>query len=465
MPTNRTPYTVEDCMAAIIDYRGKTPKKTQSGVPLVTAKIIKGGRIEEPQEFIAESDFDSWMRRGIPEPGDIVLTTEAPLGEVAQLGPERIALAQRVITLRGKSGLLDNTFLKYLLQSTQVREALISRASGTTVVGIKQSELRKVELLLPPITEQKGIAHILGTLDNKIELNRRINQTLEAMAQAIFKSWFVDFEPVKAKAAAKAAGASPEAINRAAMAAITGKNETELDQLPESQQQSLAQTAALFPDSFINSELGKIPEGWAPGKLCDIIELIGGGTPKRSEPAYWGGVIPWFSVKDAPSEGDVYVLDTHLKITRRGLDESSTKLLNEGTTIISARGTVGRLALVGQPMAMNQSCYGVIGANGLPSIFTHFNLRHAVEILQQNTHGAVFDTITRSTFEAVDQIIPSKTVVERFEQFAQPFLSQIKINGLQNRTLAQIRDTLLPKLLSGDLSVSNAETKNEKNES
>src|SRR5882724_8932206 len=118
---------LEDCMAAIIDYRGKSPTKTTFGVPLVTAKIVKGGRIEKPEEFIAEEDFDVWMRRGMPKPGDIVMTTEAPLGEVAQLDGRKVALAQRVITLRGKPDVLDNTFLKFLLQSNPVQEELRSR--------------------------------------------------------------------------------------------------------------------------------------------------------------------------------------------------------------------------------------------------------------------------------------------------------------------------------------------------
>ncbi|MDD5713140.1 MAG: restriction endonuclease subunit S, partial [Smithellaceae bacterium] len=184
-------------MAAIIDYRGKTPTKTSFGIPLITAKVVKGGRIETPDEFIAVDDYELWMRRGIPKAGDVVITTEAPLGEVAQLGAERVALAQRLITLRGKDGLLDNRFLKFLMQSENVQDQLRSRASGTTVLGIKQSELRKILLTLPPIEEQQAIAHILGTLDDKIELNRRMNETLEDMARALFKSWFVDFDPVR----------------------------------------------------------------------------------------------------------------------------------------------------------------------------------------------------------------------------------------------------------------------------
>ena len=151
MTSKVTVLPLEDCLDALIDYRGKTPVKTSTGIPLITAKVIKGGRIETPTEFIALDNYESWMRRGIPKAGDVVLTVEAPLGEVAQLGPERIALAQRVVTLRGKAGLLDNTYLRYLLQSEEMQSQLKSRATGTTVLGIKQSELRKVTLTFPSI--------------------------------------------------------------------------------------------------------------------------------------------------------------------------------------------------------------------------------------------------------------------------------------------------------------------------
>ncbi|MGZ8548918.1 MAG: restriction endonuclease subunit S, partial [Sulfuricurvum sp.] len=276
-------------MEVIIDYRGKTPTKTTHGIPLVTAKIIKAGRMEEPNEFIAIDAFASWMTRGLPLPGDVVLTTEAPLGEVAQLDERKVALAQRVITLRGKSGLLDNTYLKYVLQGNYVRSQLLGRASGSTVSGIKQSELRKVKIPIPPFAQQQNIARILGSLDDKITLNREINKTLEAMAQAIFKSWFVDFEPFK-------------------------------------------------EGGFVESELGMIPKGWEVKPLTECTKVLGGGTPKTSIPEYWNGDIPWFSVVDAPSGSDVFVVETEKNITQEGLKNSSTKLLDAGTTIVTARG-------------------------------------------------------------------------------------------------------------------------------
>ncbi len=185
-----------DILDTLIDYRGKTPNKVDCGIPLITAKIVKNGRIDTPTEFLPIEDYNDWMVRGFPQVGDVVLTTEAPLGEVAQLKDEKIALAQRIVCLRGKEGVLDNTYLKYFFLSNIGQNRLKARETGTTVTGIKQSELKEIIIDYPKIDTQKAIASILCSLDNKIELNRRINDNLEQQAQALFKSWFVDnFNP------------------------------------------------------------------------------------------------------------------------------------------------------------------------------------------------------------------------------------------------------------------------------
>ncbi len=176
----------------------------------------------------------------MPKKGDVVLTTEAPLGEIAQLDGRKVALAQRLITLRGKSGVLDNDYLKFLMLSTSVQEQLHGRASGTTVLGIKQSELRKLQLNLPPFIDQQKVAGVLSSLDRKIELNRQMNATLEATARALFKSWFVDFDPVRAKME----GRAPDGLS--------------------------ADIAALFPDTLVDSPLGEIPKGWEIDKFSRI---------------------------------------------------------------------------------------------------------------------------------------------------------------------------------------------------
>ena len=421
---------LEDCLDALIDYRGKTPEKTDSGIPLITAKIIKSGRIETPTEFIAFDNYDAWMRRGIPKAGDVVLTVEAPLGEVAQLGSEKVALAQRVVTLRGKAGFLDSTYLLYLLQSEAVQDQLKSRATGTTVLGIKQSELRKVLIKVPPIPAQLEAASVLKAIDDRIALLRETNATLEAIAQALFKSWFVDFDPVRAKME----GRTPEGMDEA--------------------------TAALFPDGFETSELGVVPRGWLVQTFRDIIQIIGGGTPKTSNPDFWGGDIPWFSVVDAPGSSDVFVIDTEKHITDAGLHGSSTKLLPAGTTIISARGTVGKLALTGRAMAMNQSCYGLRGKAG-DTYFTYFSATRLVQQLQQRAHGSVFDTITQETFSGVHVAYPQAPVVQAFDAAVDALMARIRENLLQAQTLSTLRDTLLPRLISGQLRLPEAQVATE----
>jgi type I restriction enzyme S subunit len=275
---------------------------------------------------------------------------------------------------------------------------------------------------VPPLPEQQRIAHILGTLDDKIELNRRMNATLEAMARALFKSWFVDFDPVRAKAE----GRQPDGID--------------------------ADTAALFPNFFEDSALGPIPAGWRVGTLSEMVEVLSGGTPKTSVDAYWNGEIPWYSVKDVPNETDIFVIDTEKHITQLGVKNSATKILPVHTTIISARGTVGKLAVTAVPMAMNQSCYGLRG-KGYPDYFTFFGVRQTVAELQRNTHGTVFDTITRETFDQTYTILPPPEIACAFENSVQGLLERIANNLYESRTLAATRDAMLPRLMSGEVEV------------
>ena len=174
-------------------------------------------------------------------------------------------------------------------------------------------------------------------------------------------------------------------------------------------------------------------------------------------PDYWNGDIPWFSVGDAPRPRDVFVIDTEKKITEQGLLSSSARILPPLTTIISARGTVGRCALLGRPMAMNQSCYGVRGSDGRGDYFTYFSLRHVVSDLQRRSHGSVFATITRTTFESINTVSPPTWLTQRFDAVVSPLLERVRANLHESRTLATVRDSLVPKLLSGEIRVRDAE--------
>ncbi|NLC79995.1 MAG: restriction endonuclease subunit S, partial [Lentisphaerae bacterium] len=269
------------------------------------------------------------------------------------------------------------------------------------------------------------------------------NATLEAMARALFKSWFIDFDPVRWNMS-RAAGKSK------------GRNQpSPPSPLPGVEGRAFGldtETAALFPSTFQDSPLGPIPKGWEVSPLADRIELLSGGTPKTSEPDYWDGNIPWFSVKDAPSDTDIWVIHTEKKVTQLGIDSSATQVLPERTTIISARGTVGKLALTGVKMAMNQSCFGVRGKADYSDFFTYYMMNAATAQLQQRTHGTVFDTINRQTFETLNCVFPPATLSVAFDHAVKSLLNQICANLHQSRTLATLRDTLLPKLLRGGLS-------------
>jgi type I restriction enzyme S subunit len=270
------------------------------------------------------------------------------------------------------------------------------------------------------------VVDLLDMIEEKIELNRRMNVTLEAMARALFKSWFVDFDPVRAKMEGRDPG------------------------LPR-------HIAGLFPNRLVDSELGKIPEAWTVEPFAETVETIGGGTPKTSVEEYWNGDIPWFSVVDAPADSEVWVVNTEKKVTTAGVRNSSTRILPVGTTIISARGTVGRIALVGVPMAMNQSCYGLRSRSGPDGFFTYFSTRELVSRLQQHAHGSVFDTITRETLKRVPVVMPTGELIEAFEKSVGPHLERIRTTLIASRTLTTLRDTLLPKLISGELRTVHAE--------
>ncbi|EBE3381134.1 restriction endonuclease subunit S, partial [Salmonella enterica] len=281
--------------------------------------------------------------------------------------------------------------------------------------------------------------------DDKIKLNKELNHTLEQISQTLFKSWFVDFDPVIDNAL-DAGNPIPEALQSRAELRQKIRNSADFKPLP-------ADIRALFPAEFEETELGWMPKGWITTSFNDLIELIGGGTPKTSVEEFWNGDIPWFSVVDAPSESDVYVLTTEKKITIEGLNNSSAKLLRKGTTIISARGTVGKCAMVAVPMAMNQSCYGVIGKNNISDEYIYFQLKNAVQTLQQMGHGSVFNTITRDTFKNIKVPFCNEELTNSYSLLVKNYFSKILNNNYQNIALTNLRDTLLPKLISGELSL------------
>ena len=407
-------YRLIDVLDALIDYRGKTPKKTAFGVPLITAKIIKNGRIETPSEFISLNDYDSWMVRGFPKVGDVVLTTEAPLGEVAQLDDANIALAQRVVTLRGKSGVLDNTYLKYYFLSNVGHQRLKARETGTTVTGIKQSELREVIVDVPPYEIQVRISNILKSLDDKIEVNRKINENLEQQAQALFKSWFVDFEPFK-------------------------------------------------NGEFVESELGMIPKGWRVGTLDEIIkEAESGSRPKGGAetdgvPSIGAEKIERFGVYDYSSEK--YINNNYYVQMKRGhVKEGDVLLYKDG-----AYTGKSSMALDGFPYkecAVNEHVFLLRTEASRFQFYLYFLISYPdikTMIHTLASAKAAQPGLNQKELLGLDITIPNEDIIKQFNDLISPYMHQIANNAKESRRLAELRDTLLPKLMSGELKVNEIE--------
>jgi len=279
----------------------------------------------------------------------------------------------------------DMNFFYYLLFTLQ----LDTMNSHSAVPGLNRNDVYSIDILLPPLPEQQAIASVLGSLDDKIDLLNRENQTLEQMAEAIFRQWFIE----------------------------------------------------------------EADEEWEEGSLLELIELVGGGTPKTSIAEYWDGSIPWLSGKDISSNHKTFVTDTEKMITEDGLNNSSTKILPKYATIISARGTVGKYCLLAQPMAFSQTNYGILPKIEGCFFFTYLLINHLVEELRASAYGCVFDTITTSTFRDSEVPIPSNTEINEFEDSVSPFFQRICQNKMQIRTLEKLRDTLLPKLMSGEVRV------------
>lgn len=450
-------YRFSDLLKEIVDNRGKTCPVQEQGMPLIATNCIKNESLYpvfEKLRYVSDETYLNWFRAH-PEPSDIIFVCKGSPGRVAWTPkPVTFCIAQDMVAIRADETKVDPKYLFALLRSQETQNKILNMHVGSLIPHFKKGDFKNFYLSVPEDMDyQKKAGEIYFKFCEKIEVNTQASQTLESFAQAIFKSWFVDFDPVKAKIEALAAGGNADDAELAAMSAISAKTIDELNGLKANNPKAfnkLAQTAALFPAAMQDSELGEIPEGWSVSSLSELIKITGGGTPKRSEELYWNGNIPWFSVKDVPTEGNVFVVDTDEKITELGLNKSSTKLLPKGTTIITARGTVGKLALVGTDMCMNQSCYGVRGKN-VGDFYNYFNLKEAVSTLQRNTHGAVFDTITTQTFDTYSLAFSGVELANKFDALVAPLLQNIETNVRQNIELATLRDTLLPKLLSGEI--------------
>jgi type I restriction enzyme S subunit len=327
----------------------------------------------------------------------------------------------------------DEKFIYYFLKQFDFKKY----NSGSAIPSLNRNFIYPIETSLPPLVEQKAIAHILGTLDDKIELNRKMNETLEAMARALFKSWFVDFDPVRRNMARS----SSEAVSRygpTGHSTTASYRDAELD--------------ALFPGEFEDSALGRIPRGWRVGKIKDIGRIITGKTPPTAERSYYGNAIPFITIPDMHNQ--VFVRSTSRYLSHAGAAYQKDKLLPPGSICVSCIATPGLVIIAAQPSQTNQQINSIVPAK--PD--TTFYWYHAVkaimaDIVSKGAGGSVFYNVNKGLFEETSIIHPPDELIAAYQLSARSLFEKLRATLVVTESLTEIRDTLLPKLISGELRV------------
>lgn len=391
-----------ECVDYILDYRGKTPKKSKTGIPTLSAKSVKNNFIDYDEVYyISRDEYNRFMSKGFPRIGDILMTMEAPLGLVATLDRDDVGLGQRIVTIRGKKDFLDNNYLKFYLQSPKGQHELYSRATGTTVVGISQKNFKNIDIVIPSLENQIRIGRILNNYNIKIEINNKIISNLESQAQAIFKSWFVDFEP--------------------------------------------------FQDGdFVESELGMIPEGWEVKELGELFKFVKGKKPKDLHEKYEDNFIPYI-VKGVMDGLETPKFTNEINIVK--IKKLDCFMLMDGAN--SGNIYYGYDGALGSTFALLES------KNQVYRELIYWKLKTNESIIKNQNTGSAIPHANKDFINKMNVAIPinieENEILKTLENF------RIKINSLnnQNTKLAELRDALLPKLMAGEIDVSNIKIEGE----
>ena len=293
---------------------------------------------------------------------------------------------------------------------------------GSATKFLTKTILEALPLRLPAFEEQTRIAGVLSAIDDRIALLRETNATLEAIAQALFKSWFVDFDPVRAKQQ----GLAPEGMDEA--------------------------TAALFPDGFEESELGRVPKGWKVESVGDVTETVGGGTPDTKVESYWQPPeFCWTTPKDLSGADAPILLATERKLSAKGLEKVSSGLLPAGTLLMSSRAPIGYLAIAQVPLAINQGYIAILPGSQLPPLYMLFWCKQNMDTIKGRANGSTFMEISKKAFRPIATLVPPPAVLVAFVDVVAVLFERLAENARQAQTLATLRDTLLPRLISGQL--------------
>lgn len=403
MVNNWTTQSLREAGVALIDCDHRTPPATETGYPYVAIPQIKNGRINfSDARRISREHLVEWTRKARPQKNDVVLSRRCNPGETAVVDSDaEFALGQNLVLLRADGSKIYPPFLRWLVRGQEWWEQIGKFLNvGAVFDSLKCADIPKFQLPIPPIEDQQAVAHVLGTLDDKIELNRRMNDTLHGMAQTLFKSWFVD------------------------------------------------QTR------------NGLPEGWRKVRLLDCCESIfSGGTPNTQVARYWGGDIPWLSSGETRSK---FIITTEKTITSEGVANSSTRLACGGATVVAGAGqghTRGQTSFLTFDSYINQSVVALVpNQRVLSDIFLFFDLERRYEELRQlsDSHSSR-GSLTTKLIGDLMIVLPARELISKGDQTLKPIIDRIVASLLESRTLAALRDALLPKLLSGQIRV-NAST-------
>jgi type I restriction enzyme S subunit len=410
-------------------YRAKNSELDGGGPIFLRAAYLQddGFILNDPDRF-KEMSTDKFGPK-VAQLGDVVITTKGnSTGRIGVIRePETGSVYSPHLSYWRSLDreLLDQQYLYYWSRSVDFRQQLYGLAYATDMAPyLSLRDQATLTLPIPPIEKQRMAAAILGALDDKIELNRRMNETLEAMARAIFKDWFVDFGPTRAKAEGRPPYLAADLWN-------------------------------LFPDVLDDEDK---PVGWELSEIGKEVEAVGGATPSTKEPAFWdGGGHHWATPKDLSKLASPVLLDTDRRITDAGLKKISSGLLPVGTVLLSSRAPIGYLTIAEVPTAVNQGFIAMVCRKRLSNVFVLFWCYENLDYIKGISGGSTFAEISKKAFRPVPVVVPSDQALAAYEGLVRPLYDRIVANTREAASLAKTRDLLLPTLMSGKIRLAEAE--------
>ena len=444
-----------DFIEFIIDNRGKNPPLSDSGYELIETNMISSNNkypdFDKVTKYVSEDTYNNWFRKGHPKIGDILISTVGNIGKVAIVNEDKGCIAQNLIGLRVNEKIIAE-YLYYFLIKKDTQDQLLALNIGSVQPSIKVPHLLNLEIKIPELLKQKECIQVLSKLDDKIQLNSQINQTLEQIAQALFKSWFVDFDPVRAKVQALSDGLSLEQAELAAMQAISGKIPEELTALSQTQPDryaELVETAKAFPCEMVEVDGVEVPKGWEVKKLGSLMTIKRGGSPRPIKDFISDKGLNWVKISDATAEDNPFLFSTKEYIKSEGL--SKTVLLKKGSLILSNSATPGLPRFLELEACIHDGWLYFSDIKSLTQEYLYFFFLNIRNDLVAQGNGSVFTNLKTDIVKAQKAIVPDERVIYYFDKQVKSIMNLIRYNTANSISLKETRDLLLPRLLNGEL--------------